>query len=44
MGSCSASAAPAQRSLPTFEVDKSWPKVPPNMKIGDVSSIASMRR
>jgi hypothetical protein len=35
-----ASAAPAQRSLPTFEVDKSWPKVPPNMKIGDVSSIA----
>ncbi len=35
-----ASAAPAQRSLPTFEVDKSWPKVPPTMKIGDVSSIA----
>ena len=35
-----ASAAPAQRSLPTFEVDKSWPKVPSNMKIGDVSSIA----
>jgi len=35
-----ASAAPAQRSLPTFEVDKSWPKVPPNMKLGDVSSIA----
>jgi hypothetical protein len=34
------SAAQAQRSLPTFEVDKGWPKVPPNMKMGDVSSIA----
>ena len=33
-------AAPAARSLPTFEVDKSWPKVPAGMKIGDVSSIA----
>jgi len=32
--------AQAQRSLPTFEVDKGWPKVPANMKIGDVSSIA----
>jgi hypothetical protein len=28
------------RSLPMFEVDKNWPKVPPNMKVGDVSSIA----
>lgn len=28
------------RSLPTFEVDKNWPKVPAGMKIGDVSSIA----
>src|SRR5438874_9871995 len=34
-------AAGAQgRSLPTFEVDKTWPKVPANMKVGDVSSIA----
>jgi hypothetical protein len=35
---------PAQaqtRSLPTFTVDKSWPKVPPQWKLGDVSSMAS---
>jgi hypothetical protein len=37
-----AQAAQAQaRSLPTFEVDKSWPKVPPQWKLGDVSSMAS---
>src|SRR5882724_12723604 len=40
LGPAATNAAPAARSLPTFEVDKSWPKVPPNMKIGDVSSIA----
>ena len=28
------------RSLPTFEVDRSWPKVPPQWKLGDPSSIA----
>jgi len=34
-------AANAQgRSLPIFEVDKNWPKVPANVKVGDVSSIA----
>src|SRR5262249_27486770 len=27
-------------SLPVFEVDKSWPNVPPNMKLGDASSFA----
>ena len=35
---------PAQaqtRSLPTFTVDPSWPKVPPQWKLGDVSSMAS---
>jgi hypothetical protein len=35
---------PAQaqtRSVPTFAVDKSWPKVPPQWKLGDVSSMAS---
>jgi hypothetical protein len=35
---------PAQaqtRSLPTFAVDPSWPKVPPQWKLGDVSSMAS---
>ena len=34
---------PAQaqtRSVPTFTVDPSWPKVPPQWKLGDVSSIA----
>ena len=35
-----AAQAPA-RSLPTFEIDKSWPKVPPQYKVGDVSSMAS---
>jgi hypothetical protein len=35
---------PAQaqtRSLPTFAVDPNWPKVPPQWKLGDVSSMAS---
>ena len=37
----STQAAQAQgRSLPTFEVDRSWPKVPSQWKLGDVSSIA----
>src|ERR1051326_4073268 len=29
-----------KRSLPTFEVDHAWPKVPPQWKLGDASSIA----
>ena len=28
------------RSLPTFEVDRAWPKVPTQWKLGDASSIA----
>src|SRR5688572_6449080 len=28
------------RSLPTFEVDKAWPKLPPKYKVGDPSSFA----
>jgi len=28
------------RSLPMFEVDHAWPKVPPQWKLGDASSIA----
>src|ERR1022692_3281859 len=28
------------RSLPIFEVDRAWPKVPPQWKLGDPSSIA----
>ncbi len=35
-----AQSAPATRSLPVFEVDKSWPKVPPQMKLGHASSFA----
>ncbi|HEY3159526.1 MAG TPA: SBBP repeat-containing protein [Vicinamibacterales bacterium] len=30
----------AARSLPTFEVDRGWPKVPAQWKLGDVSSFA----
>src|SRR5262249_40501342 len=33
-------AAQQGRPLPRFEVDASWPKVPPNLKVGDVSSFA----
>ena len=32
--------AQAARSLPTFEVDKSWPKIPAKWKVGDASSFA----
>ena len=39
--SVAAQTAPAPaRSLPMFEVDRSWPKVPDKWKLGDVSSIA----
>lgn len=30
----------ASRSLPTFEVDATWPKLPPKWKLGDPSSFA----
>src|ERR1051326_7964607 len=30
----------AEISLPTFEVDKTWPKVPAKWKLGDASSFA----
>jgi DNA-binding beta-propeller fold protein YncE len=30
----------AARSLPTFEVDRAWPKVPAKWKLGDASSFA----
>ena len=33
-------SAQAARSLPTFEVDKGWPKIPPQWKVGDASSMA----
>jgi hypothetical protein len=39
-----ATAADAQsmqpRAVPTFEVDASWPKLPPQWKLGDASSVA----
>src|SRR5580704_5883819 len=34
------SAQPQGRSLPIFEVDSAWPKVPAQWKLGDASSIA----
>ena len=38
---CASAAVQGQtRALPTFEVDSSWPKVPPKWKLGDASSIA----
>lgn len=30
----------ASRTVPIFEVDRGWPRVPPNFKVGDVSAIA----
>jgi hypothetical protein len=33
-------AEPRNRSLPIFEVDSAWPKVPVQWKLGDASSIA----
>jgi len=33
-------APPQGRSLPIFEVDRSWPKIPPQWKLGDASSVA----
>jgi DNA-binding beta-propeller fold protein YncE len=33
-------AQPLSRNLPEFEVDKTWPKVPPKWKLGDASSFA----
>jgi hypothetical protein len=44
LGTQAAAQTPAQaqaRELPTFEVDKAWPKVPPQWKLGDVSNINS---
>ena len=35
-----AQGQPKGRSLPIFEVDRAWPKVPPQWKLGDASSIA----
>ena len=36
-----AQTAAQARELPVFEVDKNWPKVPPQYKVGDVSNINS---
>lgn len=33
--------APPPRFLPVFEVEKDWPKVPPQWKVGDVSSFTT---
>jgi DNA-binding beta-propeller fold protein YncE len=36
----SQAAPPQGRSLPTFEVDRTWPRIPAHWKLGDPSSIA----
>ena len=40
VGDLAQPVAAQARSLPTFEVDKAWPKLPPNRKVGDPSSFA----
>ena len=40
LAATSAMVQSAPRSLPVFEVDKSWPKLPPQLKLGDASSFA----
>src|ERR1700751_6173896 len=37
----STAMAQAPRPLPVFEMEKGWPKVPPQWKVGDVSSCTS---
>ncbi len=39
-GSEAAAQTPAARSLPMFEVDPAWPKIPAKWKVGDASSFA----
>jgi hypothetical protein len=36
-----AAMAQTSRALPVFELEKDWPKVPPQWKVGDVSSFAT---
>src|SRR5678816_3277322 len=40
LGSVLLAQRPQVRSLPTFEVDRTWPKVPEKWKLGDASSFA----
>jgi len=40
LGSVLLAQRPQVRSLPTFEVDSAWPKVPEKWKLGDASSFA----
>src|SRR6266446_8571710 len=37
----STATAQTPRALPTFEIEKDWPKVPPQWKVGDVSSFTT---
>ena len=39
-GTAGAVATAGARSIPTFQVDRNWPKVPAQWKLGDVSSFA----
>ena len=33
--------AQTPRAMPVFEIEKDWPKVPPQWKVGDVSSFTT---
>src|SRR5262245_45571062 len=37
---CGSGLAQQPRSLPRFEVEPGWPKIPPQFKVGDASSFA----
>jgi DNA-binding beta-propeller fold protein YncE len=39
-GTLAVQAQGSGRNLPTFEVDRAWPQVPPKWKLGDASSFA----
>src|SRR6195256_4822044 len=39
-GTAAEAAQAGTRSLPTFDVDRAWPKVPAKWKLGDASSFA----
>src|SRR5258708_39545916 len=39
-GTAAFAQTPAARSLPMFEVDPAWPKIPAKWKVGDASSFA----
>lgn len=43
-GTVSAQGSPAQGGIPTFQADPTWPKLPNNWVLGEVSSVAVDKR